>query len=88
LLLPLIGLDPFGDLVAVVDLVAADRPAVDAALRIDELIIVLLGRAQNRADNLGRAGAVALVADDDFLVRSRRGAGKADAENERQQGVR
>ncbi len=67
LLLPLIGLDRRRHLVLVVDLVAADHPAVDPALRIDQLVIILHRRAQHGADDLGRAGAVALVADQDLL---------------------
>ena len=77
LLLALIGLDRRRHLVVVVDLGRLDLVALDPALRIDQLVIILHRRAQHGADDLGRAGAVALHADHDSLSPARpRGAGE------------
>jgi len=88
LLLALIGLDRIRHLVAVVDLVVDDLVAVDATLRIDQVEVIVHRRAQHGADDLRRAGAVALDADDQRLVLRAGGPGKRDrrggAHHERQ----
>jgi hypothetical protein len=88
LLLPLIGLYRVRHLVAVVDLVVLDLVPVDPALRVDQIEIIMHRRAQHRADDLRRAGAVALDADCQRLVLRPGGPGKRDrrggARHERQ----
>jgi hypothetical protein len=61
-----------------VDLVGLDLVAFDPALGIDEVDVILHRRAQPDADDLGRPGAVALIADHDLALLLRRcGSGEA-----------
>ena len=76
LLLALIVLDRRRHLVAGVDLGMVDRVAVDQWLRVGVVEIILLGRAQHRADDLRRPGAVAGHADHDLLLLGRRRSGE------------
>ena len=56
------------NLVFMVDLVGPDLEPLDPAFRVDEVDVVLDRRAQADADDLCRAGAVALLADQDFAL--------------------
>src|SRR6266436_6584637 len=75
-LLALIGLDRRRHLVFVVDLHVFDLIALDPALRIDQVVIVLDRRAYDHAVDLRRPGAVAHAADHDLLLLRRDGAGE------------
>ena len=55
-------------LVLVIDLDHADLVALDAALAVQQRDVVVIAGAQEHADGLGRAGAVALQAEHQLLV--------------------
>src|SRR6266849_4469208 len=76
-LLALISLDRRRHLVFVVDLHVFDLEALDPALRIDQVVIVLDRRADDNAVDLRRPGAVAHAADHDLLLLRRGGASEA-----------
>src|SRR6266852_399565 len=76
-LLALISLDGRRHLVFVVDLHVFDLEALDPALRIDQVVIVLDRRADDNAVDLRRPGAVAHAADHDLLRLRRRAPGDA-----------
>src|SRR6266699_1549437 len=76
-LLALVSLDRRRHLVFVVDLHVFDLVALDPALRIDEVVIVLDRRAYDDAVDLRRPGAVAHAADHDLLLLRRGGASEA-----------
>ena len=67
-----VSLDAAIDLVGVLHLDVAHRMPVDAALLVDQLDVVVGAGAQQRADELRRAGAVALAAHDDLIGAGRR----------------
>ena len=69
LLVALVGLDGRRHLVLVVDLEGLDLEALDAAPGVHQGDVVVKGWAQNRADDLGRSGAVTLDADHDLALR-------------------
>src|SRR5262245_48235529 len=58
------------NLVLVVNLHDADLVTLDSTLAVQECDVVVVARAQYCANNLRRAGAIALQADDDLLVPS------------------
>src|SRR5262249_61330139 len=68
LLVALVGLDAGRYFVLVIDLDRLDRVALDTALGVHERDVVVQARAQHRAHDLGRAGSIALHADDDFAL--------------------
>src|SRR5207249_4565587 len=76
-LLALISLNRRRHLVFVVDLHVFDLIALDPALRIDQVVIVLDRRAYEHTVDLGRPGAVAHAADGDLLLLRRGGTGEA-----------
>src|SRR5204863_7434029 len=55
-------------LVLIVDLDDPDLVAFDAALAVNQVDIVVIARAQDGAHRRGRSGAVALEAENDFLL--------------------
>src|SRR6266478_6225269 len=75
-LLALIGLNRRRHFVLVVDFQVFDLIALDPALRIDQVIIVLECRANPRAVDLRRPGAVAHPANDHFLLLRSRNPGE------------
>jgi hypothetical protein len=72
----LVGFDRGRDLVLVVDLVDLDLVAFDPTRRVGQVVVVVHRRAQHDAGDLGRAGAVALHADQHLLLLRPRRAGK------------
>ena len=64
-----VSLNAAVDLVGVLHLDVAHRMAVDTALLVDQLDVVVRAGTQQRADELRRAGAVALPAHDNLIGR-------------------
>ena len=62
----LIGFHPRGDFVLMVDLKDLNLVTTNTTLGIHQINVVMVSRAQERSDRLGRTGPVTLHSDDDF----------------------